>query len=517
MPEALATTKRKFHKLLDSRFGPAQATTTHAHAPTANPDTSSERVTIAEPAAKRIRSDASSSRTSTVPSHTHSASIRSIRPVASTSALRKQPTQLQPKNPPNFAPWSHDAFLNRLRSFTPVTRWHPKPDAVNEVEWAKRGWFCVDNNTVCCKGGCGERMLVDVEPVVRRSRMREEPKDAAEADVAEGAVGGEDDDIGDNDDDVDNPEDLEQALVDKYRDLIVGGHADGCLWRQAGCKDDIYRLPVVKSSVWQPELRLRYLSLMNMPNSFRAIRLKPDGIKPSPEKLLADFPPTLLAAPAPETATENADEPSNPSALPEDLLSVKPKALLIALCGWQGVTESGTDMFCCNACFQRIGLWMYQPDYKRPGMSSNANTDDHDDDHDGNMGKEEEEDDRSLDLIDLHREHCPWRNSVTQSATGEYKDLPAWKILHNVLTRYADEQRRRSRDHNVLARVVSGTETIIQESEHLVLGAEVGGEMPELTREETERLDKERTSRLMRLKKVLGFNKKRASVASSPG
>lgn len=366
----------------------------------------------------------------------------------------------------------------------------------------------MDTNTVCCKGGCGQRLVVKVEPVPRRRRTQEEltaRKEQVEAEAGEehaeqnwSAIESEDEEEAD-------PEDLENALVDRYKSLIIDAHAEGCLWRQVGCKNDIYRLPVVKSTVWQPELRDRYTRLSKISATFKHVKLLPNDIKPSPERLLADFPPTLLASPDTEptreqnNANENDDD-TNGGTSPDTSTETKAKTLLVALCGWRGVLESGTELLCCDACFQRIGLWMYQPDYKRSVRSTN--------DNDG----DDEELDPALDLIDLHREHCPWRNATTQSATGDYAGLPAWQILHNILYRYADENRRRSRDQVVgalsratpdveAAATVAAQEVDDSVDESLSL-------MPELTREETERADKERTSKLRKLKKVFGFKTK---------
>ena len=325
---------------------------------------------------------------------------------------------------------------------------------------------------------------------MRRRHLQEEQKVVTETggDAAKDHGGASDNQEEEEEEEEVDSEALEKALVERYTDLIIQGHGEGCLWRQVGCKDDIYRLPIVKSTVWQTDLRDHFASLIKIANSIRAPNLKPDLLKPSPEQLLADFPSTLLAAP--ESSIEREDDSSSSSSSSPspvtDTHSVRPKALLIAVCGWRGVTESGNQLLCCDACFQRIGLWMYQPDYKQASHSN----DDEDD---------EESQDRALDLVNLHREHCPWRNAASQSATGDYAGLPAWTIFHNILARYADEHRRRSKDQNVPVAAVSEVEG--EPEEH-------AGElelMPELTREETAQLDKERTSRLRKLKKVFGF------------
>jgi hypothetical protein len=33
--------------------------------------------------------------------------------------------------------------------------------------------------------------------------------------------------------------DIDEALVDRYTDLITEGHADDCLWRKRGCQGTI--------------------------------------------------------------------------------------------------------------------------------------------------------------------------------------------------------------------------------------------------------------------------------------
>jgi hypothetical protein len=60
---------------------------------------------------------------------------------------------------PKYAPWDRTAFLARLKSFSNITDWTPKPSRVNEVEWAKRGWVCQKLERVrCCL--CNVEMLV---------------------------------------------------------------------------------------------------------------------------------------------------------------------------------------------------------------------------------------------------------------------------------------------------------------------------------------------------------------------
>lgn len=41
-----------------------------------------------------------------------------------------------------------------------MDRWSSKPAAINEVQWAKRGWICTDASRVSCVGGCGGSVVV---------------------------------------------------------------------------------------------------------------------------------------------------------------------------------------------------------------------------------------------------------------------------------------------------------------------------------------------------------------------
>jgi hypothetical protein len=60
---------------------------------------------------------------------------------------------------PKYAPWDRAEFLTRLKSFSNLTDWTPKPAKVNEVEWAKRGWVCQKFERVRCSL-CNVEILV---------------------------------------------------------------------------------------------------------------------------------------------------------------------------------------------------------------------------------------------------------------------------------------------------------------------------------------------------------------------
>jgi hypothetical protein len=334
------------------------------------------------------------------------------------------------------------------------------------VEWAKRGWVCVDLNTVSCKGGCGRRVVVSLD--------KEKKKDVETE---------EDDDDNDNDDDEEAAAAFEQALTERYHAEIVSGHAMSCMWHKAGCKDDIYRLHVVRPSIWQPELRTRCESLQKISASIQNIKTRP--LDPSCDKLLRDLPKDIL----------------NLDPIPD------PKSFQLALHGWRGSSESGTQLLHCDACFQRIGLWMYQPDYHSGRPKSTASTAGPADEVDGRDEEEEEEEDQTtIDLVNMHRDHCPWRNAASQSATGSLAGLNAIQILHRVVSTCGRDHRRRSDDHVVLA----GTEDRVEdEAEETEVTPVV------VSREETARQDKERESRLRKLKNLFNFQRKKSVMGKS--
>jgi len=433
MPEALATTKRKFYKALDSLQNP----------PAARPT---------EPASKRVRRSIST--TSTVSRHN----------AATPSAKEGDGV---PKAPPNFSPWSHETFLARLKTFSSVSLWHPKPEAISEVEWAKRGWKCVDVNTVACRGGCEKRVVVRLDTSKRPSTETREDEDRGQ------------DDVDENEDDEDADDGMEDALVRRYKSLIVDGHAETCMWHRAGCKDDIYRLQVVRPTVWQPELRKRYQSLQPMCDAVRYIKLKalPHDTSSllSTERLLAELPADVLGPPGEE-------QPA-----PEDSL----KTLEVALHGWRGSEDSGNELLHCDTCFQRIGLWMYQPDYRTTSRASS------DDESDGPV---------TIDLVEMHRDHCPWRNPDTQKSAGSLRGLNACQILQRVVSTCAREQRRRSEEQQRASEQPEGNEQ--DDDDNVPLS-------PAPSRDEVERQDKERDTRLKRLKSLFTV-KRKANLPSVP-
>jgi hypothetical protein len=242
---ALATQKRKFHKLLDNLTASASSSTTSL-ARTLNDTNASTRSLSADPAlpeppSKRSRvSDVSdnstmgrdndrprivsgSERIRALQEKLFTArnrgvgSIERSSPAPAGAGIRgvtnaSTPAKLStPRKEPNFQPYSQEQFLGRLRTFADVKRWTNKPDGIGEVQWAKRGWVCDTWNTVACKGGCEQRVAIKLYPKRKDAQGKE-------MDLTE-----------------DLTEDADEALVERYRELIVDGHYEDCLWRKRGC------------------------------------------------------------------------------------------------------------------------------------------------------------------------------------------------------------------------------------------------------------------------------------------
>lgn len=308
----------------------------------------------------------------------------------------------------------------------------------------------MDVNTVACKGGCERRVVVSLDS----------PKKAV-TEVEDGEDEGEDESA------------FEWAIAERYKDEIVDRHRENCLWRKQGCQDDIYRLQVVRPSVWQPELHKRYQSALAISSAIQDVKMKtlasdsPKLLEPA--RLLEELPADVLGFA--DLARDTAAAIS---------------ALKVALHGWRGSTESGSELMHCDACFQRIGLWMYQPGY-RP---ANLDADD-----------EDTTDSAIIDLVDMHRDHCPWRNPTTQKASGSLKGLNACEILQRVVSTYSRDQRRRSDEQKAV-------ENGHLEQQDVEATETVSNDVPVVSKEEVARQDKERESRIRKLKNLLTIKRR---------
>lgn len=115
------------------------------------------------------------------------------------------------EGPPKYCPGDRDQLIRRLATFQELTEWAPKPDSVNEIEWAKRGWVCHGKERVKCT-------LCNREIVVKINRKEVDGKEIAVMIASE----------------------IAQSVVDMYKDMIITSHAEDCLWRRRGCDGKIF-------------------------------------------------------------------------------------------------------------------------------------------------------------------------------------------------------------------------------------------------------------------------------------
>jgi hypothetical protein len=95
------------------------------------------------------------------------------------------------------------------------------------------------------------------------------------------------------------------------------------------------------------------------------------------------------------------------------------KAFTMSLFGWSA-HESDPEVAVCGACFRRVGLWIYRADHAK--------------------GKEAVI--SHLDVLEEHREFCPWRNAKSQamkpglygiSGKTDENSPPGWLFLEHAI------------------------------------------------------------------------------------
>lgn len=365
-------TKRKFNALINGIGN--KSTTTLASNSSKEVNNVSMDDGDSQTKKRRVSSNSSNTDTSDMPPPARKplASMKHKKAASSTTAAATA-------EPPKYAPWDREQFLKRLKSFSNLTDWTPKPARVNEVEWAKRGWVCQKSERVrCC--------LCNVEILVKLNRKEVEGKEQP----------------------VYVAEKIEEALVDKYVELIVSSHDEGCLWRKRGCDDSIFKLPLNHTETTFRNLRERYDEInkrsKNLPYIFN-LRTPP---RFDLDVVIGHLPPNFFAS----DSLQNEEPPVNKV------------ALLMALFGWQGHTHdrlgAQLESVSCQACFRVLGLWIFK--------SKEVNE----------AGEEVVGAAMScLDPVKEHRDYCPWRNAISQNGKGPVKTsstgMAGWEIILRIL------------------------------------------------------------------------------------
>ncbi|EDU44921.1 c3hc zinc finger domain-containing protein [Pyrenophora tritici-repentis] len=399
---ALATTKRKFNRLLDNLTASASASTTSLasslHESNASSESLSQHGSPDQPN-KRPRSSAGLSPNVSMERQRNisegqerirllkeqlltprrEGTVRVVGKTANTPKVSTTPKAQTPRKAPNFQPYSQEHFLERLKTFADVRKWTTKPDAISEVEWAMRGWSCDIWNTVACKDGCENRVAVKLRP-------KRKDKNGRDLEMSE-----------------DLAFDIDEALVAKYKELIVEGHADDCLWKKRGCQEDIYHIAIASRTKSMAELLDRYRCLRAIAADLPLLEhiTYPD---PSIHHIISRLPSSFF------TSTPDTPQPRSPT----DIV-----AFAFAIFGWTGVKESRISLAVCNHCFQRLGLWL-STDTRLKEMSKKLDV---------------PLESLRLNLLESHREHCPWKNVQMQGnpPDGPVANMAAWQTLEYML------------------------------------------------------------------------------------
>lgn len=162
--------------------------------------------------------------------------------------------------------------------------------------------------------------------------------------------------------------------------------------------DDIYHIPIASRARSTVDLLTRYSFLLAISAD---LPLAHNITYPGPPitSIISRLPASLFSSAgltAPATPAEQT-------------------ALAFALFGWTGVVESRISLAVCNHCFQRLGLW----------MSADARL------HEMSRKLDVPVASLRLNLLESHREHCPWKNGVVQgnSPDSPIAGMPAWETL----------------------------------------------------------------------------------------
>lgn len=338
------------------------------------------------------------------------------------------------RNTPNFAPWDRGQFLERLKTYRHVDKWTGKPERINEVQWAKRGWSCVGKERVGCVGGCGKEVVIILED------GREDRQDTDETQDSEKRPSDEEED------EDEWREKAQEQLVEKYAEMVVTSHESGCLWRRKGCDgmsytsmtalanvlrnsvDTIQRLPLAHHKTAIDDLRQRYHSLVAIASELPPDPSTPPGLDLS--SISQDLYP-LLHPPSLEPPSTTPSSPPNPPA--NDITTttttatanttppppLNTSALALALLGWQAEANHVIGLATCTACFRRLGLWLFRPSPAPPSSSDSP-------DIQSSMHR--------LDLVSEHRDYCPWVNAQAQNGSTTDKSPQQRTSLDGGLT-----------------------------------------------------------------------------------
>ena len=240
------------------------------------------------------------------------------RRITPTSILSASKTASTTSLTGHYLPSSRQAFLERLETFRQVTQWHvPSTEPINASAWVKRGWICVDKDTVFC-GSCKERLWIDLEAKIGDVQdTGEDPSVKFEDDVEQYDIANA----------------VYDGLVKKYQEMIITAHSESCPWRKRGCDASIQRVE----------------GLLNTNNALAGVQSRYDSMATESEDV-----PDVTELPSAQATERELDrfEFGNGETPLRNILR-------LAVCGWQRKVD---DVIECRHCFRSLGLWLYRGD-----------------------------------------------------------------------------------------------------------------------------------------------------------
>ena len=293
MSYAIESKKRKFERILESL--------TDGAAPQSRTSLNSRNNGSTISLVNEESSDASKRRRITP------TSILSASKTASTTSLTG-----------HYLPSSRQAFLERLETFRQVTQWHvPSTEPINASAWVKRGWICVDTDTVFC-GSCKERLWIDLEAKTRDAPdTGEDPNFKSEDDTEQYDIANA----------------VYDGLVKRYQEMTITAHAESCPWRKRGCDASIQRIE----------------GLLNTNNALAGVKSRYESMSTQSEDV-----PDVSELPSAQATEQELDRFDF-----EDGVKPLRSILRLAVCGWQRKVD---DVIECRHCFRSLGLWLYRGD-----------------------------------------------------------------------------------------------------------------------------------------------------------
>lgn len=367
MSYAVETKKRKFDRILEALSDAASAS----------------------PSRTSLNSRNNISTTSLVQEDTSDGSKR--RRIAPSSKITSTTTASTTSLSTHYLPSSRTAFLERLETFRQVTQWHvPSTEPINAAAWAKRGWICVDTDTVSC-GSCRERVHVDLnidEAQFKTVRVGDETEENTNDDL---------------DDDFAMMTEVYASIVKKYQDMIITSHAENCLWRKRGCDSSIQRIE----------------GLLNTNTALAALRKRYDGMMTQKDEI-----PAVAALPLPSDEDEDVLE----NFMLEGVDHININALRLAVAGWDRKSEEVIE---CRHCFRSLGLWLYRGE--SPAMESLDAIDNHLDYCPW----------KSADAQDTEVAP-PSKRNVEDESGPRKRRVPGWLLVYSAIVK--ENSRRRAKD-----------------------------------------------------------------------